>query len=129
MQHIGKLDLDKLGEYKSKVITDEVIMTNERIEHTQKRHPGDYEKYIDYIPSIIQNPDYILEDKDNKDTILNLKTIKEENSRVQVVVKLQTYCDNNKSNSIITFWHIRERNYRSAIKNNKILYKNLDKNE
>ena len=129
MHYIGKLDLNKLGKYQNLVITDKVIMTNERIEHTKKRHPGDYERYIEYITDIIENPDYILEDGDNKDTILSLKTIKEKNTNIQVVVKLHTYMDYNKSNSIITFWHTRDRSYKSAIKNNKIIYKRLDKDE
>ncbi len=53
MRYIGKIDKEKLGEYSDKIVTDNVIMTNERIEHTQKkRHPGDYEKYIEYVPDI-----------------------------------------------------------------------------
>ncbi len=130
VQYIGKIDKEKLGIYKEKIVTDKVIMTNERIEHTEKRHPGDYEKYIEYVPDIIKNPDYILEDKDNDNTILALKTIKEKGKNVQVVVKLQTNKkEKNKSNSILTFWHMRDRNYRSAIRNNKMIYKKLDKNE
>ena len=104
-------------------------MTGERIEHTQKRHPGDYEKYIDYIPDIIKNPDYILEDKDNVHTILVLKTINETGKNIQVVIKIQTNKEKNMYNSIITFWHIRDRNYKSTIKNNKIIYKNIDNYE
>ena len=130
MHYIGKLNKQQLGKYKDKIITDEVVMTNERIIHTQKRHPGDYEKYIAYVPSIINDPDYILEDKDNKDTILMLKTIKEKEHNIQVVVKLLTNIEEkNKSNSILTFWHIRNRNYKSTIRNNAIIYKKLDKNE
>lgn len=130
MQYIGKLDREKLGKYKNIIITDKVIMTDERVEHTQKRHPGDYEKYIGYIPNIIKKPDYILEDKDNIDTILILKTINEKQRNIQVVVRMQTNKkEKNKYNSIITFWHMRDRNYKSTIKNNKIIYKNLDKNE
>lgn len=130
VQYIGKLDKEKLGKYKEKIITDKVILTNERIEHTEKRHPGDYEKYINYLPKIIKNPDYILEDKDNIDTILMLSEIKEEEKNIQVVVRLQTnQKEKDKYNSILTFWHIRERNYKSAIKNNKIIYQKLDKNE
>ena len=122
VQYIGKLDKNKLGKYADKVITDEVIMTNERIEHTNKRHPGDYDKYIKYVPDIIKNPDYILEDIDNVDTILVLKSIKEKGKNIQVVVKLQTNKEEAKSNSILTFWHIRDRNYRGTIKNNEIIY-------
>lgn len=39
VHYIGKLDKNKIGEYKDKIITDDVIMTNERIKHTQERHP------------------------------------------------------------------------------------------
>lgn len=130
MQYIGRLDINKLGKYKEKVITDKVIITEERIKHTEKRHPGDYQKYIEYIPDIISNPDYILEDKENIDTILVLKAIERKEKNIQIVVKLQTNGkEKEKSNSILTFWHIRDRNYKSTIKNNKIIYRKLDKDE
>lgn len=130
MKYIGKIDKNKIGKYKDKVTTYDVIITNERIKHIQTRHPGDYEKYISYISDIIENPDYILEDKDNIDTMLFLKTMKYENKKIQVVIKLQTNNEKDSmSNSILTFWQIRDRNYKSTIKNNKIIYKNIDKNE
>lgn len=90
MKYIGKLDKEKLGEYKDKIITQEVIITNERICHIQKRHPGDYEKYMDYLPNIIEYPDYILKDKNNENTILVLKRILKNNENIQIVLKLQT---------------------------------------
>ena len=39
MQYIGKLNKEKLGEYKNKIITDEVVLTEERIKHIKERHP------------------------------------------------------------------------------------------
>ena len=60
MQYIGQLDKNKLGRYKDKIKTLDIIITNERIEHINKRHPGDYEKYIIYLSNCIKNPDYIL---------------------------------------------------------------------
>lgn len=127
MQYIGKLKVKQLGEYKKNVLTSNVIITNERIEHTKKRHPGDYEKYINYIGDIIKEPDYILKDNDNIDTILVLKRIKE-NENLQIVIKLlTTEKDKDKSNTILTFWKIRNRSYNSAIKNNPIIYQKLDK--
>jgi len=129
LKYIGRLDKEKLGKYKNIIVTDEVIMTNERIEHVRKKHPGDYEKYIDYIPNVIKNPHYILEDKDNIDTILILKTINEKEKNIQVVIKIHINKEENKYNSIITFWHIRDRNYNATIKNNKIIYKNIDNDE
>lgn len=113
MHYIGKINKQILGKYKKKIITDKVIITNERIEHIKKRHLDDYEKYIKYIPDVLYNPDYILEDRDNKDTILMLKNIEKEEKKIQVVVKLQTNLkEKEKSNSILTFWQIRDRGYK-----------------
>lgn len=39
VQYIGKLDKEKLGEYKNKITTDEVVLTEERIKHIKERHP------------------------------------------------------------------------------------------
>ena len=130
VQYIGKLDKNKLGEFKNKILTEEVVLTKERMHHVQKRHPGDYENYVMYLPEVLNNPDYILEDKEMKDTILMLKTLKENNKNIQIVVKLITeQAETDKVNSIITFWHIRERNYRKLINSGKIIYSKLDKNE
>ena len=39
VQYIGKLNREKLGEYKNKITTDEVVLTEERIKHIKERHP------------------------------------------------------------------------------------------
>ena len=38
MQYIGQLDKNKLGKYKDKIKTLDVIITNERIEHIKRHH-------------------------------------------------------------------------------------------
>lgn len=130
MQYIGKLDKEKLGIYKGKIVTESVIITNERIEHIEKRHPGDYNKYINSIPDLINSPDYILEDKDKTDTLIFLKTILKNQRNIEVVIKLQTNnMEKEKCNTIITFWKIRNVNYKKTIRNNKIIYRNMDKIE
>jgi len=121
LKYIGKLDTTKIGYFQDLITTEDIIITNERIEHIKKRHPGDYEKYIEYVIDIIRFPNYVLEDKNNKNTIIILKHLVEQN--IQIVIKLQIDRKENRSNSIITFWTIRNRNYKSVIKNNKILYK------
>lgn len=123
MQYIGKIDKHKLGIY---IITNNiVVLTKERIEHIKKRHPKDYDKYIKYIPYIINDPDYILEDSGNIDTILILKKLNEENKNIQIVVKLNTTNNKTKYNSILTFWQIREKNYIKTIQHNRIIYRKL----
>lgn len=39
MQYIGKLDRNKLGKYQNEIITEDVIITEERIEYIDTRHP------------------------------------------------------------------------------------------
>ncbi len=39
MQYIGKLDKSKIGDYDEKIITDDVILTDERVKHIKERHP------------------------------------------------------------------------------------------
>lgn len=65
MQYIGNLDRNKLGKYKSKIITEKVIITSERIEHIKEHHPEIIKNEIIYIKEVLENPDYILEDRKN----------------------------------------------------------------
>lgn len=39
VQYIGKLDKNKIGEYGKKIVSDEVILTDERVKHIKERHP------------------------------------------------------------------------------------------
>ena len=105
-------------------MTEEVILTDERIKHIKEHHPGDYEKYNKYLKKIIETPDYILEDEKNTDTVIYLKTIKDNNKNLQIVLKLVTKITNkNHKNSILTFWKIKEKTLHQLLRNKKIIYK------
>lgn len=130
LQFIGKLDKAKLGIYGEKIVTEDVILTNERLKHIKEHHPGDFEKYGKYATTVIENPDYVLEDSKNRDTILCMKTIEEQQKNVQIVVRLNTNeLEKDKQNSIITFWKIKDSTYRQFIRNKNNLWKKFDKNE
>lgn len=124
LQYIGKLDIEKLGKYKKHIITDEVILTEERIRHIQEHHPGDYEKYGIYITEIIDNPDYIIDDSKNIDTLLYMKKIKEKAKNIQIVIRLNTNKKEiNKKISILTLWKVKDKTYRQLLRNREILWK------
>lgn len=124
MEYIGKIDKNKLGKYKDKLITEEVVLTIERIKHIKEHHPGDYEKYGKYIPNIIEHPDYILIDSKNIDTLLYMKTIVEEQKNIQIVLKLNTNkFKPNMKNSVLTLWKIKESTYKQLIRNKENLWK------
>ena len=59
---VCKLDKELYKVVTEDIRTDEVIITDERIQHIQERHPDDYERFSTYLAEIIQNPDYIIRD-------------------------------------------------------------------
>ncbi len=130
VQYVGKLDKNRLGKYKDAIVTDEVILTDERMYHIKEHHPGDYEKYGKYINTIIEDPDYILDDNKNLDTILLMKTIQDEQKNIQIVVRLNTNGSlKEKQNSILTLWKVKTKTYNQMLRNKKIIWEKLDKNE
>ncbi|MDR2686524.1 MAG: hypothetical protein LBB75_02130, partial [Oscillospiraceae bacterium] len=74
MQVIGRIDLEIFRTFFPDIITDEVIITEERIEHIERRHPSTYRKYGRYIPEVLAGYKYMLED-DLPNTGLLLKQL------------------------------------------------------
>lgn len=121
MQFIGKLDKEKLGKYKNKIVTDNIILTDERKLHIFQKHGKDYEVIIDNISKAILNPKEIIEDLKNKDTLFFINKLDKNN--LNVVVKLNT--TNSKQypqNSIMTAWIIRDSNLIKLRERNKSIY-------
>ena len=76
LQYITNLDRKKLGVYENRLITEEVILTDERLyEHILLFHEEEYKQLRPYIKSIIEDPDYIVEDNRREDTMIYLKEI------------------------------------------------------
>ena len=126
MQYITNLDRKKLGLYENKLITEEVILTDERLyEHILLFHREEYKQLRPYIKSIIENPDYIVEDNRHKDTMIYLKEIENIGKNGRVVIKLALGNDKEHGkNSIITLMKLNRRTWNQTIKNRgKIIWK------
>lgn len=122
MYYIGKIDLNKIGKYKNKVATDEVVLTDERKRHILNNHINDYEKIIKNISRVILNPREILEDHKNSNTLLFIGKLEKNN--LNVIIKLSTINnDKHPKNSVMTAWIIRDSNLKKLRKKNKIIYK------
>ncbi len=120
---IGKLSSEPIEQEFGKLKTDEVVVTNERIEHIQLRHPEDYSFFERFGTFVIEEPDMIIKDEKNDNTVFMIKRI--ENTNLNVVVKLILYTtDTNYKNSVMTFYRIRDKNLLKLEKKNKTLYKN-----
>ena len=120
---IGKIDIEIYKCVAEDIVTDEVIITDERIQHIKSRHPDDYEKYCKYMSEIVKNPEYIIEANKPR-TALLLKSFEDEGIPFKTILRLVTSSDNiTYKNSIITFMKINDKEWNRLIKNKKILYK------
>lgn len=119
MQYITSLDRKKLGIYESKLITEEVILTDERLYgHILFFHEEEYKQLKPYLKSIIEEPDYIIEDNRHEDTMIYLKEIDDVGKNGRVVIKLALGKDKEHSkNSIITLMKLNKRTWNQTIKN------------
>lgn len=127
MQYITKLDRKKLGEYENKLITEDVILTDERLyEHILLFHEDEYKQLKPYIKKIIDNPDYIIQDNRHEDTMIYLKKIDEIEKNGRVVIKLALGQDKeHNKNSIITMMKLNKRTWKQTIRNRgNIIWKN-----
>lgn len=129
MQYFGKLDANKLGIYQNKLITDEVIMTNERLyQHILIHHKLEYEQLEKHIKDIIENPDYIIEDNKHSDTMIYLKQIGNLKGRIIIKLALGQDEEHNK-NSIITIMKLNGRTWKQTIRNRgKIIWQKTRQN-
>lgn len=123
MYLVGKIDIEIYNCITKDITTDEVIITDERIQHIKEHNPNNYEQYYSYMRSIIENPEYIIE-ANKPNTALILKSFSNGNETFKTVLRLITSSDNSKfKNSIITFMKINEKEWNRLLKNKKILYK------
>lgn len=126
--YICKIDKKKIGEYKDKIIVEDVILTYERLNnHILVYHKNEYYQIKEYIQRIIEQPDLIIEDNSHKDTLIYLKLIEEINKKARIVVKLATNKKDRlyNKNSIITIMRQRDKSWEQTIKNKgKIIYRN-----
>lgn len=123
MHKIGTIDIDKYKCITKDIKSNEVIITDERIQHIKDRHPNDYEAYCGYMREIISNPDYIIE-ANKANTALLLKSFSENGEQFKTILRLVTSSDNPEfKNSIITFMKINEKEWQRLLRNKKMLYK------
>lgn len=120
---VGKIDKKIYKCITEDIVTDEVIITDNQIQHIKDRHPNDYERFASYFDEIVKKPDYIIE-ANKPNTALILKEIRKENEVFKTVLRLATSNDNPQyKNSIITFMKIDEKEWNRLLRNKNVLYK------
>lgn len=120
---IGKIDKEIYRCITEDIITDEVIITNNQIEHIKIRHNESYELAMSAIGETLLSPDFIFKDK-HPNTGLVVKLLEVDNLHLQVVLRICTSNDTKGfKNSIISCWIISEGRLANYLRNKEILYR------
>lgn len=120
---IARIDKDIYSCVTDDIVTDEVILTEERIAHIKEHHPNDYERYGHFIKQMLEEPDYII-DSELPNTAFVLKEFKEDAKQFRLILRLHTSTDEaGHKNSVITFQYVKAKEYRRLVKNKNVLYK------
>ena len=119
MHIVGKINREIYKCITDDIVTDEVIITDERIQHIIDRRGKEfYEKYGDKFISILQEPDFILKDKEN--TALVCKEFEINKKYVNLVLRLVVSTDNPEyKNSIITAVGESMKRFEQRLRNNE----------
>lgn len=121
---VGRIDREIYKCITEDITTDEVIITDNQIQHIKDRHPEAYEKTLLDMENTIKNPDYIIADNKHKNTGLIVKRIKSEEGSLQLVLRICTSEDEpGYKNSVISCWEISNRRLQNYLRNKRILYK------
>ena len=123
MYIVGKIDKNIYKNIIQDIVTDEVIITEERVAHIiQRRGQEFYDKYGAYFGEIIENPDYIFADKEH--TLLVCKKFLKDQKYVNLALRVVVSTDSAEyKNSIITAVGENEKRFKQRLRNNQPLYK------
>ena len=127
---LGKIDVEKYKEIASgDILTDEVIITDNRIDHIIKRRGKlFYDDFSGYFSEIVADPDYIFKDEDFVNTAIVSKSYKNKGKTVNLILKLVVEGDNpNYKNSILSAIGEGKSRFEQRLRNHEPVYKKVDK--
>lgn len=120
---VGRIDRNIYKCITEDIVTDEVVITDNQIQHILDRHPEAYEKVVRSFNEALHNPDFIIQDK-HVNTGLIIKKIEENEKHMQMVLRVCTSGDpKGYKNSIISCWSISDKRLQNYLRNKKILYR------
>lgn len=126
MQTVGHIDIEIYRCISSHIVTDEVILTNERAQHIQQRRENGFlTKYEKYFPQVLADPDYIFPD-DRPNTALVCKTIEAEGASINLVLRLAVEGDDpSYKNSILTAIRESKKRFSQRLRNHSPIFKKI----
>ncbi len=119
---LGVIDTSFLNNEFGQLQTNEIIVTQERIDHIKGSHINDYPLFEEYASQAVSAPDLVIKDQKNAGTVFMIKHLEDTNLNVVVRLALSTDTIGYK-NSVMTFYRIRDKNLNKLKNKNKVLYK------
>lgn len=120
---VGHIDKEKYKGVSEDIRTDEVVLTDVQIAHIRERHSDSYERVIESLPSVLEDPDFIIE-ANRSNTAVLLKEMPQRKEKIKLILRLKGKDDPKEyKNSVISCWVIGDTTWRKNIKNKKILYR------
>ena len=123
MKFLCELNCSFVGSDFGRLNTYEVVLTEERAEHIRTRHPEDYKLFERYGVQTITDPDLVLRDEKNPNTVLMFRRISETNLNTVIRLSVSGEDDVNIKNSVMTFYRVRDKNLKKLEIKNKTVYK------
>lgn len=125
MQRIGKIDREKYKGVSFEIRSEIVILTEKQKNHIIKRRgQGFFDQYSPTFQEIVEDPDFIFEDKTHERTAIASKTVSFEGKNINLVIRLALEDDEEGlENSIITAIVESDKRYAQRKRNNIALYK------
>lgn len=127
IRDLGKLDPQIYKCISSSITTNRVVLTSKQLLHMADHHPDEYEQIVEYVSLTIQDPDYILRDKDHVDTGLVIRRIPLAGESLMIVLRVCTNTDPvYNANSVISGWKISPKRLERYLRAREIIYNRQD---
>ena len=121
VQYIGQITPSHLGGAFHNLSTQEVVLTLERQQHIIKRHGDDYPVFMENVHRIVNNPDLVLLDEKNAQTVMYVGGIDE--GHLNIIIKLILADESlDIKNSIMTAYRLGDKTLRRLKKKYRTLY-------
>ena len=90
VRFLCKIDRKLYACVSENIVSEDVVITDERVQHIRERHPEDFEKYARYMADMILHPHYIIEDE-QPGTAFVLKRFSVDDVQFRLILRLHTY--------------------------------------
>lgn len=129
MISLGKIDRQIARSITPGINTSTIVLTAERIAHMNERHPGDYDRFGQYIYTTVSAPSFVMRDPKHENTGIYIKKLFHDGERINLRTTVRYHTPNDPedfANSVISYQYIRDQEYRRLRKKTDLIVYTAD---